>query len=288
MLDIDEESNNDKEKELEKRKDVPEESREVVHNYSGKSHEGEIIDKKNKIKKTKPRKFYIYKKGKIKHFNELNVKEEFSFKDMKEKMENELEEKKTETDSKTLINKLIVAFLVFSIIFVLLYYRNSSTIDTDISNETNRQLQDEDTDVVSSKKTDENKKPIINIEREDEVENKKENEQQNLTKDELVEIVVESVKEMNTKELNAVKNYINIKGNRVSTISTIERNIRDKKEVFALLIKNEKLFKGDEETYLEVEELLVKSIAMSEEFLTAFDSKYINEELNKVILKYAK
>lgn len=100
-----------------------------------------------------------------------------------------------------------------------------------------------------------------------------------------LEKVIADIKEINTKELEKVYNYINLKANRVSTISSIKNYKENKENLYLLIHKNINLIE-DEKKFQETESLLIKSISMSNEFLEAFEGDSTKSALKSIIEKY--
>jgi len=233
-----------------------------------------IIIKKINLNRPKfLKKYFKYEDNKIKYVKEseeknfLGKNKEIETEEIKEKDDDENQH----FNKEKFANKFFTVFLVFSVIFIYFYYvkgtktysTNNSDTSTHINNSQNKQINNKD--LNSNNLSEENT---------------------NLTKEEIYEEIIKSVKDYNTKEINKVENYLDLKGNRLSTISEIERCKKAKMDLYNLLIENKNLFNEDKKLYSETENLLIKSSAMSEELLKAFDEKETDKKLGEIIDYY--
>jgi len=237
-----------------------------------------VIIKKINLNRPKfLKKYFKYENNKIKYVKKL--KEENFLEEDKE-METEEIKKKDNVknqhfNKEKFANKLFTVFLVFSVIFVYSYYvKGTKTYNTNNSN-TSTPINNSQDKQIDNKNLNSN-----------DIYNNSSEENSNLTKEEIYKKIIKDVKDCDAKEINKVENYLDLKGNRLSTISEIERCKKTKMDLYNLLTENKNLFNKDKELYSEVENLLIKSSAMSEELLKAFDERKTNEKLEKIINYY--
>ena len=249
--------------------------------------EKSINKEKKEQKPNLIRKYFKYEDGKIKYIKDFSKtkfeKEGLSLKDVKDNLNKEIEMEKRKFDIKSFINKLLIVFIIFSMVFVYFYYiKDNNSHEKDSNNEPT-------TEYEESKNQTKNEKQLENESNTNDYVFYKENESisdesvTDLSKGEIAEKITANVRNYNTEELKKVQNYIDLKGNRVSTVSTIKKNKKEKENLYIYLTKNQKLFKKDKEFYDEIENLLIKSIAMSEEFIVAFNDDSINIRLQEII-----
>lgn len=96
----------------------------------------------------------------------------------------------------------------------------------------------------------------------------------------------EGLKKWNADEIKKVKDFLDIKANRSATMELIVKAIEVKEGYYASLVSNKEKISPDNYAYYE--EALIKSLAMSNEFLRAFDSKSTISDLKVIIEKYTK
>lgn len=186
----------------------------------------------------------------------------------KEKFNKLLEITEKDFNFKYFINTMIVIFVIIFILFVYAYYLKGNNTDKYIANNSEN--------IVAALNTEE----IFNIE------NKTEENVQVTDKNIKLEDIINEIKKINSEEIGKINDYIDLKANRASTISAIKRYKTNKENLYVLISKNQNLIKEGDELLQETVDLLVKSIAMSNEFLNAFHDKSTKTKLNDIIEKY--
>lgn len=264
----------------ENKKDTPKKKEKEIIMEENK--EVEVIDEPNieelinePIRENKIKKHFKYEDGKIKYINLFNTKrfkkEGFSLKDTTENIKNEIKVEKKRLDKRSILNKILIVFIIFSIIFTYFYYFKDTDI-SDINTSNNETLEGSNNEA----KGEEN---FLN-------EDKGKEDEKGVTKDELISDIKAEVKSINTMEVKRINDYLDIKGNRVSTQSSVKDFKSSKEQLYRKLVINKELFKKDEGTYFELEELIIKSIAMSQEFLAAFEEGGNKISFKDIIDKY--
>ena len=200
----------------------------------------------------------------------LNFKSKFLNFFNKEKFNKLLEITEKDFNFKYFINTMIVIFVIIFILFVYAYYLKGNNTDKYIANNSEN--------IVAALNTEERFNNVI--------ENKTEENVQVTDKNIKLEDIINEIKKINSEEIGKVNDYIDLKANRASTISAIKRYKTNKENLYVLISKNQNLIKEGDELLQETEDLLVKSIAMSNEFLNAFHDKSTKTKLNDVIEKY--
>lgn len=198
----------------------------------------------------------------------LNFKSKFLNFFNKEKFNKLLEITEKDFNFKYFINTMIVIFVIIFILFVYAYYLKG--------NNTDKYIADNSENIVAALNTEE----IFNIE------NKTEENVQVTDKNIKLEDIINEIKKINSEEIGKINDYIDLKANRASTISAIKRYKTNKENLYVLISKNQNLIKEGDELLQETVDLLVKSIAMSNEFLNAFHDKSTKTKLNDIIEKY--
>lgn len=198
----------------------------------------------------------------------LNFKSKFLNFFNKEKFNKLLEITEKDFNFKYFINTMIVIFVIIFILFVYAYYLKG--------NNTDKYIADNSENIVAALNTEE----IFNIE------NKTEENVQVTDKNIKLEDIINEIKKINSEEIGKINDYIDLKANRASTISAIKRYKTNKENLYVLISKNQNLIKEGNELLQETVDLLVKSIAMSNEFLNAFHDKSTKTKLNDIIEKY--
>lgn len=198
----------------------------------------------------------------------LNFKSKFLNFFNKEKFNKLLEITEKDFNFKYFINTMIVIFVIIFILFVYAYYLKGNNTDKYIANNSEN--------IVAALNTEE----IFNIE------NKTEENVQVIDKNIKLEDIINEIKKINSEEIGKINDYIDLKANRASTISAIKRYKTNKENLYVLISKNQNLIKEGDELLQETVDLLVKSIAMSNEFLNAFHDKSTKTKLNDIIEKY--
>lgn len=198
----------------------------------------------------------------------LNFKSKFLNFFNKEKFNKLLEITEKDFNFKYFINTMIVIFVIIFILFVYAYYLKGNNTDKYIANNSEN--------IVAALNTEE----IFNIE------NKTEENVQVTDKNIKLEDIINEIKKINSEEIGKINDYIDLKANRASTISAIKRYKTNKENLYVLISKNQNLIKEGDELLQETVDLLVKSIAMSNEFLNAFHDKSTKTKLNDIIEKY--
>lgn len=198
----------------------------------------------------------------------LNFKSKFLNFFNKEKFNKLLEITEKDFNFKYFINTMIVIFVIIFILFVYAYYLKGNNTDKYIANNSEN--------IVATLNTEE----IFNIE------NKTEENVQVTDKNIKLEDIINEIKKINSEEIGKINDYIDLKANRASTISAIKRYKTNKENLYVLISKNQNLIKEGNELLQETVDLLVKSIAMSNEFLNAFHDKSTKTKLNDIIEKY--
>ena len=219
------------------------------------------------------RKYFKYQDGKIKYMSIFNKedfrKEKLSLKKIKKNIKDEITVEKKRIDKKGLINSLFIIFVVFTMIFTYVYYFRNNSDETDKSNNQgiimNKDAKDKTNSDVNVSNVDVNVKASLEGE---------------MTLNELIK----AVKAENNKELTKINDYLNLKGNKVSTEGSIKLSKKEKENLYGILYLNKE--KIDEVIYDETEELIVKSIAMSEEFLKLFKESGKKSDFENIINKY--
>lgn len=216
------------------------------------------------------RKYMKFEDGKIKYIKDENEKASNpkKIKDIlnKDNINKEIEKKKKYFDKQSFLNILIIAFILVSALFIYFYYFSDSNGNIEVATNPG---------VLANMTQEELNKSNPNTSNDI-----------NYTKDTLIKAIGDEIRSTNTKELQKVSDYLELKANRGSSVSTIEKHKSNKESLYILLIENKSLFSKDEESYQSIENLIVKSVAMSEEFLTAFDSSSTKTVLKEVIEKY--
>lgn len=200
----------------------------------------------------------------------LNFKSKFLNFFNKEKFNKLLEITEKDFNFKYFINTMIVIFVIIFILFVYAYYLKGNNTDKYIANNSEN--------IVAALNTEERFNNVI--------ENKTEENVQVTDKNIKLEDIINEIKKINSEEIGKVNDYIDLKANRASTISAIKRYKTNKENLYVLISKNQNLIKEGDELLQETEDLLVKSIAMSNEFLNAFHDKSTKTKLNDIIEKY--
>jgi len=200
----------------------------------------------------------------------LNFKSKFLNFFNKEKFNKLLEITEKDFNFKYFINTMIVIFVIIFILFVYACYLKGNNTDKYIANNS------------------ENTVAVLNTEERfnNVIENKTEENAQVTDKNIKLEDIINEIKKINSEEIGKIYDYIDLKANRASTISAIKRYKTNKENLYVLISKNQNLIKEGDELLQETEDLLVKSIAMSNEFLNAFHDKSTKTKLNDVIEKY--
>lgn len=101
-----------------------------------------------------------------------------------------------------------------------------------------------------------------------------------------LENVISEVKRINSEEINKVYDYIDLKANRASTKSAINRYKASKENLYLLINKDKNIKIENDKLFQETEALLIKSIAMSNELLDVFNGKATKTKLDDVISRY--
>lgn len=96
----------------------------------------------------------------------------------------------------------------------------------------------------------------------------------------------EGLKRWNADEIKKVKGFLDVKANRSATMEIITKAVEAKEGYYASLVSNKDKISPD--NYVYYGEALIKSLAMSDEFLRAFDSKSTIRDLKVIIEKYTK
>lgn len=200
----------------------------------------------------------------------LNFKSKFLNFFNKEKFNKLLEITEKDFNFKYFINTMIVIFVIIFILFVYACYLKGNNTDKYIANNSEN--------IVAALNTEERFNNVI--------ENKTEENVQVTDKNIKLEDIINEIKKINSEEIGKINDYIDLKANRASTISAIKRYKTNKENLYVLISKNQNLIKEGDELLQETEDLLVKSIAMSNEFLNAFHDKSTKTKLNDVIEKY--
>lgn len=200
----------------------------------------------------------------------LNFKSKFLNFFNKEKFNKLLEITEKDFNFKYFINTMIVIFVIIFILFVYACYLKGNNTDKYIANNSEN--------TVAALNTEERFNNVI--------ENKTEENAQVTDKNIKLEDIINEIKKINSEEIGKIYDYIDLKANRASTISAIKRYKTNKENLYVLISKNQNLIKEGDELLQETEDLLVKSIAMSNEFLNAFHDKSTKTKLNDVIEKY--
>lgn len=168
---------------------------------------------------------------------------------------------------------ILIAILILSLIFVPIYYATNSKLkDTGKINTPNKPA------VV---KTD---KPELNKGEEDTPVNTKP--PKNFDQEGFESKALGILKEKNINEIKKVQDFVDIKANRKATIQLIEESIKIKESMYVELTDNKAGFSQDK--YNDLEDAIIQSLAMSEEFLQAFDSRTTIGDLKTIVKKYTK
>ena len=259
-------------------KDVPDEN--IYKNNTQKNQERGV------------KRYMKYEDGKIKYLHEDEVKlkdevnaeddAELSFKEKfisfinKEKVLNLFKLSEDNFNIKHFMNILLAVFIIVFIAFVYIYYFNDN--NGKVNNNTHSDLNNVNVINVSEEFNKSNNDGNIKVEIDTSLES--------TDKDVKLEDVINSTRKINSEELNKIYNYIDLKANRASTISAIKKHKEDKENLYIFIYKNQKLIKENNELFQETENLLIKSISMSNEFLDAFNDKSTKTKLNDIIEKY--
>lgn len=187
----------------------------------------------------------------------------------------------TKLDSPKLIRLILIGLLLTSIVFMPAFYLKGDNKKIDKPSKIENELPQK-----------ENFKP----DNEDQatVEENKDNDNQESTGTDLGEIetgkigqvIVDDLRSVNLNELKKVKDYLNVRANRTATVELINDAIDLKERYYSDLMDR----KGslDDAEYNRIENLIIASLAMSEEFLTAFDNPKTQANLRLVVEKYDK
>lgn len=234
-----------------------------------------ITEEGQKEDAEKFRKYFKYEDGKIKYMSFFNKedfrKEKLSLKEIKKNIKDEITVEKKRIDKKGLINNLFIIFVVFTMIFTYVYYFRNNSDETDKSNNQG---------IIMNKDTKDKTNSDVNVSNVDVNVNVKASLEGEMTLNELIK----AVKAENNKELTKINDYLNLKGNKVSTEGSIKVSKKEKENLYGILYLNKE--KIDEVTYDETEELIIKSIAMSEEFLKLFKESGKKSDFENIINKY--
>ena len=98
--------------------------------------------------------------------------------------------------------------------------------------------------------------------------------------------IMEGIQSSNTREIDKVMKYLEIKGNRISTMAEIKKAKKEKEALYLTLLSSKGKMTDSE--FLTTESLIVKSVGMSKELLTAFEGNLSNDTIQDIISKYTK
>lgn len=134
------------------------------------------------------------------------------------------------------INGLLLAFLIISIVFIYFYYIK------DISKPTNNNL--------VAKQNIKQEETLFDV-------------------TDFYNETINNLKDNYSKELNKINDYFDLKANRGSVLSLIEKNKKKKENIYVDLVRNKQYFKNNQDLYDELEYNLIKSIVFNEEIKLA-------------------
>ncbi len=229
----------------------------------------EISEPKNEKEKKKVKKHFKYKDGKVKYSNIFN-------KEMKpEDIKDTININRNRADKSIFLRNASITILIFSIIFMYFYYIRGDSFEK-TENPKSAQVEEGQTQEVTGSE---------NLKIEETVSSKETINPKETTDEALIyEDFINEIKAYNSKEVEKVNKYLSIKSNRVSTVADIKK-YKEKKEDLYLKLNNSALnFEAEE--FRQAEDLLIRSISMSTELLSSFESNKGNNEIKKILDSY--
>ena len=189
------------------------------------------------------------------------------------KLSHKKENKESDVEKKvSSANKIVVGIVIFLTMVLVSYNftnKNKAAIST---NNTGLSMNDNLINKSLTKENGQDTSLII-----DEKENK--------DKDELSLEIEEALKAYKNDTVNMLDAYIDTKVNRITLINTVKDNKEKKYNLYEVLKESEKVF-DDINKYEDLQQAIIKDIAMDEEILKAFDGKLDIRVLNEIVDKY--
>lgn len=257
----------------------------IVNKDVTEEEENEIISKEGDNNKKNIKgvtKYMKYEDGKVKYIkennNEMTVEGKIKSVINKDKLVNGLERRKKFFDLNKFANIALILFLILSSIFVYVYYFNDENISITDKNSNYSIMEDYNKEVImnnkNDSKTNDTGKGDVN------------NSANVLIKETVYNNMNEKLEEINSKEFRKINDYLNLKANRGSVITSIDKNKDSKEKIYFTLIENQDLFKNDQELYDSLEYDIIKSIAFSEELVEAFKGSSTKTSVIEILNKY--
>ena len=187
------------------------------------------------------------------------------------KLSHKKENKESNVDKKVSpANKIVVGIVIFLTMVLVSYNftnKNKATIST---NNTGLSIND---NLINKSLTKENRQDApLTID-------------ENKDKDELSLEIEEALKAYKNDTVNMLDAYIDTKVNRITLINTVKDNKEKKYNLYEVLKESEKVFDNINK-YEDLQQAIIKDIAMDEEILKAFDGKLNTKVLNEIVDKY--
>lgn len=243
--------------------------------------------------------FMKYEDGDIKYIKEDSDSNNSLMSKLKSFFNKEKINKETNNNSKKFFYKLLTVFLIISMIFIYFYYikddfsdnsniHSQDEINNKINNETNKIDDKIDVKTNKFKKNIEQERYNKKIVDENNELSDKNNELSNeyITKNDVIDNINTNIYKLNLIEKEKIHDYIDLKANRGAIIALLKKNRSTKENLYLYLKENSQLFEGDKNSYKKTEDVIIRSIAMSEELLQSFEGSSTKNKLERILEKY--